>query len=201
MGACALAASLALSALAPAVATAKITFGANLNRQPDNPYTCGYFGYTTCTWESINFNTGESGFPPLGKGTITKVRVKVGNVSGPMQVVVLEALRKPDPGGFYACCKAVAVSPVFTPQPNTTWRVSTNMKVKQSRTPNSAGLYVDDHLALSVFAANVPIPASTDGSASMSGWAPAWTKGEERVGPYGTTGFTILLNADWVPRN
>jgi hypothetical protein len=53
-----------------------------------------------------------------------------------------------------------------------------------------------------VFASNVPIPASSDANASMSGWAPAWAKGEERgTSPFGTTGFTIMLNADWVPRN
>src|ERR1700676_5738842 len=70
------------SALAP-VASATIRFGANLNRRPNSPYTCGYFGFGSCSWESVEFNTQESGFPPVGRGLISRVRVRVGAFTGP----------------------------------------------------------------------------------------------------------------------
>ena len=190
----------------PASARRKITFGANLNRVPDSPYTCGSFGaFNSCSWESIDFTTGESAFPPVGKGVITKFRVRVGAVTGPMQIVVEEALRQnnpSDPGHpFYYCCKAVRTSGVFTPPANTISAWRTKLSVTQSAKPNNNGYYVDDHLALSVLASNVPIPASSDPNATLSGWFPAWTLGEERGGsPFGSSGYTILFNADWERR-
>lgn len=88
---------LALSAaalLAPRAGA--VTFGANLNRTPDSPYRCPDFYLfafiPTCSAESTNLSTGESGFPPVGVGVVTQVRVKVGPTTGPMQVVVEEAL-------------------------------------------------------------------------------------------------------------
>jgi hypothetical protein len=194
----------AVLSAAPAQSSA-VTFGANLSRLPDNPYTCGYYGFSSCSWESINFSTGESGFPPVGRGVITKVRVRVGSVSGPMQIVVQEALRKDNPGDpghpTYACCKAIAASQVFTPPPNSpAFPVNVNLPVRQDAAPDpNTGYYVDDHLALSVLAPNVPIPASSDPSASLSGWFPAWTVGQERCCPFGTSGATVLFNADWSP--
>lgn len=195
---------LVLLAAAPSSASAATTFGANLNRVPDNPYTCGSFGFQSCSWESIQLATGESGFPPVGTGRISRVHVRVGNVTGPMQIVVEEALRQDNPADpghpTYACCKAINVSQVFTPAPNAITTVPVNLPVRQDAAPDpNTGYYVDDHLALSVLDPNVPIPASSDPNASMSGWFPAWQPGQERCCPYGTSGFVILFNADWDP--
>jgi hypothetical protein len=190
-----------LIALAPA-ASATITFGANLKRRPNSSYTCGYFGFGSCSWESIDFNTHESGFPPRGRGLISRVRVRVGGVTGRMQIVVEEALRAQNPNDpghpHYYCCKAVRASRVFTPGRNRTTTVKVSLPVRQDASPDPhTGYYVDDHLALSVLSGNVPIPASYDPNASDSGWFPAWRVGQERVGPYGTAGYVILFNADW----
>jgi hypothetical protein len=210
-------AALVLLALAlPASAGASTTFGANLDaRQPDNSNTCGSFdpgpafGYPpgtfdTCSFDFNNLATGESVFPPIGQGVISKVRVKVGGVSGPMQVVVEQALRKDNPGDpghpTYACCQAVAFSQVFSPAPNTTRTENVNLPVRQDIAPDPAsGYYVDQHLALSVLARNVPIPASSDPNSYLTGWFPAWHQGDERAGGYGTSGYVILFNADWDP--
>jgi hypothetical protein len=192
--------------LVPTDAGAATTFGANLNRTPNNANTCQSFGYgpITCSVESTNLVTGESGFPPVGLGRITRVRVRVGPVTGPMQIVVEEALRKDNPGDpghpTYACCKAINLSQVFTPAPNAVTTVAVNLPVRQDIAPDPAsGYYVDDHLALSVLSSNVPIPASAEPNASVGGWLPAWTQGQERCCPYGTSGFQILFNADWDP--
>jgi hypothetical protein len=78
--------------------------------------------------------------------------------------------------------------------------VDVNLPVRQDAAPDpNSGYYVDDHLALSVLAPNVPIPASSDPNASFSGWFPAWSVGQERCCPLGDAGATILFNADWSP--
>lgn len=201
----ALAATAALLAL-PGAASA-VTFGADLSRAPDNTTTCFQFfqpfvNAPSCSFESQNPSTGESGFPPVGRGIVTRVRVRVGPVTGPMQIVVEQALRQDNPSDpghpTYACCKAIQLSQVFTPNANAITEVPVNLSVRQDISPDPAsGLYVDQHLALSVLAPDVPIPAVTDPGAAYGGWVPAWTLGQERVDAWGGAGATILFNADW----
>jgi hypothetical protein len=202
------AAAVAASILVPSTASA-VTFGANLgSRAPDNPTACNdpgwffFFTFDSCSFGSQNLSTGENGFPPTGRGVITKVRVKVGPTTGPMQIVVEEALRADNPSDpghpTYACCKAVNASHVFTPTPNTTTEQNVSLPIRQDLAPDPAtGLYVDQHLVLSVLAPNVPIPANLDPNAFFGGWFPAWKVGEERTGIYGGQGAVILFNADW----
>jgi hypothetical protein len=189
-----------------------VTFGANLNRTPNNGSRCPDIGYpiynfATCSSESTNLTTGESGFPPVGVGVVTQVRVRVGPVTGPMQIVVEEALRKDNPGDpghpTYACCKAINASQVFTPAANAITPVNVNLPVRQDIAPDpNTGFYVDDHLALSVLDPNVPIPANLDSQNTIGVgiWLPAWRVGEERASSaYGTSGAQVLFNADWSP--
>jgi hypothetical protein len=205
------AAAAALLLAAPASSSAT-TFGANLSRAPVDDWSCSYlFGYfsfgtvnsPSCTVESQNLSTGESGFPPAGQGVVTKVRVRVGSQTGPMQIVVEQALRKDksyDPGHpDYACCKAIQLSQVFTPAPNAITQVPVNLSVRQDIAPDpSTGYYVDQHLALSVLSPNVPIPLADDPQGNLGGWSPAWSLGQERVDHWGFgPGATVLFNADW----
>lgn len=205
---CVCAAALALSGVAASSASA-VTFGANLgSRVPDNTTACndpGWFFFTqfpSCSFGSQNLSTGENGFPPVGRGIITKVRVRVGAVTGPMQIVVEEALRANNPSEpgrpTYACCKAINASPIFTPAANQITEVKVRLPIRQDISPDPAtGLYVDQHLSLSVLAPNVPIPANIDPNGAFGGWFPAWTVGEERTGIYGGQGAVVLFNADW----
>ncbi len=197
--------ALAAGMLTLAPAANATTFGANLNRPADSTYTCSDFGYgsTTCSAESSNPYTGETPFPPGGTGVVTQVRVKVGPVTGPMQVVVEQAFYQPNPSDpghpTYACCSAIDASPVFTPKASAVTAVDVNLPVQSDLTPNAQGVYTDQHLALSVLAPNVPIPASSDNNATVGLWFPAWHVGDERAGGYGTAGADILLAADWQP--
>jgi hypothetical protein len=200
--------ALAAALLSPATSGA-VTFGANLNRAPDNFYRCPDIGapiynFPTCSSESINLTTGESGFPPAGVGVVTQVRVRVGPITGPMQIVVEEALRQDNPGDpghpTYACCKAINASGVFTPAANAITTVNVNLPVRQDIAPDpNTGFYVDDHLSLSVLDPNVPIPANFDSNPNISLgiWLPAWQVGQERAGNFGTTGAVVLFNAEW----
>ncbi len=186
-----------------------VTFGANLNRVPNNLYRCPDIGapiynFPTCSSESTNLTTGESGFPPVGVGVVTQVRVRVGPTTGPMQIVVEEALRKDNPSDpghpTYACCKAINASQVFTPAANGVTAVNVNLPVRQDIAPDPAtGFYVDDHLSLSVLDPNVPIPANNDPNPNIAVgiWLPAWQVGEERAGAFGTNGAVITFNAEW----
>lgn len=209
----AVAVATAVLAFSPAGASASTVFGANLAREANSPSRCVeflfYWPYAppTCSLESINLATGESSFPPAGEGVVSAVRVRVGPVTGPMQIAEEEALRKDNPGDpghpTYACCKLVALSRVFTPVANSITTVPVNFRVKQDLAPEASGYYVDDHLSLSVLDPNVPVPANYDGNgnSSLGGWIPAWqTVGEERAGAGGLgPGFTVLFNADWDP--
>lgn len=187
------------------------TFGANLNRVPDNAETCVgpniqlIVQSTTCTVESTNLATGESGFPPIGEGIVRDVRIRVGPRTGPMQIVLEEALRQDNPfepgRPNYACCTVADSSAVFTPRANAITTVRVNFRVLQSIVPDENGYYVDQHLALSVLDPSVPIPASVDPNAFVGAWYPAWSRvGEQRVGPAGTfLKADVLINADWDP--
>ncbi len=203
-----LAASLVILTAVPPPASAT-TFGANLNREPNSPYTC-YTAQTIptylsdCSAESIDTTTGESDFPPVGEGVVTQVRVRVGPTTGPMQIVEEEALRAENPADpghpTYACCKEVAASAVFTPSADAITTVPVDFHVKQDTAPEASGYYVDQHLSLSVLSTSVPIPANIDLNASDGLWFPAWQNvGEERAGIYGTQGAMILFDANWEP--
>jgi hypothetical protein len=205
---CACLAALALSSVAASSASA-VTFGANLgSRVPNNTAACndpGWFFFTqfpSCTFGSQNLSTGENGFPPVGRGIITKVRVRVGAVTGPMQIMVEEALRvnnPSDPGHpGYTCCRAINASPVFTPVANQITEVPVSLPIRQDAAPDPVtGAYVDQHLSLSVLAPGVPIPANLDPNGFFGGWFPAITVGEQRTGIYGGQGAVVLFNADW----
>jgi hypothetical protein len=187
-----------------------VSFGANLSRAPNNTTTCNssvwtypYANpFTNCSFDFQDVATGETVFPPAGNGVVTKVRVRVGPTTGPMQVVVEQALRKDNPGDpghpTYACCQAINASQVFTPNANAITEIPVNLPVRQDLAPDpSTGIYTDQHLALSVLAPNVPIPANLDSNGFYGGWFPARHVGDERAGPYGGQGAVILLNADW----
>ena len=197
----------AVTLVVPAQSSA-VTFGANLARAPDNTTACNdpswFFFYTfpTCSFDFQNLATGESGSPPVGQGVVNRVRVRVGPTTGPMQVVVEQALRQDNPGDpghpTYACCQAINASQVFTPNPNAITQVAVNLPIRQDIAPDpKTGIYADQHLALSVLAPNVPIPANLDQSGFFGGWFPAWKVGDEGAGAYGGQGAVILLSADW----
>jgi hypothetical protein len=202
---------LALAALTIVpVSASAVTFGANLNRPADNTATCltaqSTYPFVTydfnCSVQSIDPTTGEGTSPPAGEGIVTSFRVKVGPTTGPMQIAEEEALRKDNPADpghpTYACCKLVALSPVFTPAPNSITTIPVSFRTKQSIAPEESGYYIDDHFSLSVLDKNVPIPAASDPNAGVGIWFPAWqTVGEERAGIYGTGGAMVLISGEW----
>lgn len=218
----------------PSGAQALTTFGADLNRPANSGFDCGAgpgagaFGQlvlyptnaTTCTWLAAgrNFGQAENTLVPQGQGTITNVRVRVGPITGPMQVVVLRSVRQgvvnpnpagETPGGFganVACCREVGRSAPFVPAPNAASNIAVALPVKADITPNPiSGAFDFDALGLSVLGPGVPIPAHDTGDyqnvlgPTAAAYFPALTPGQERADSFGTLGFQPLLQADWEP--
>ncbi len=211
----------------PATASAT-TFGADLNQPANNPITCadgwpnqlyqlgGYpfydVGNRSCMW------TGSSAAQTLyapSSGTVTAVRVKVGAVSGPMQIVVIRTLYKNtfEPGKpELACCVIEHYGPTFTPQANAVSTVSTSLSMVEESTPSptdTTTVAAADLLALEVLEPNVPVPAYTaTGGASEAAipdfaWFPAPSQAgapapsPNVVNPNGDfSGYQLLMNAE-----
>ena len=211
--------------LVPATAAA-LTIGANLRRPANSTFDCRVqplpdaFGnplafpsfQRTCTWFTVGrsaFDSREGTAVPVGRGTITSVRVKVGARTGPMRVVVLELLRSGGPVNFpdTICCKQVAQTATFTPRRNRVTTLRTNFAVRNSGTVDRrTGFAYYDVLAISVLAPGVPVPLSDTGNYRALGGPlatamyPALRQREERAGGSGEVGWIVLINGTWVRR-
>jgi len=201
--------------LAPAAASG-LTFGADLSVAPNVTFDCSVTppvagfqvptGEETCTWWTTGRidDTSQGHVVPYGGGTLTRARVRVGPDTGPMQFVVMRSLRHPQSLADPGCCFPVGASEVFTPAPNAITTVPMNVPVRHDTDPAS-GLNNYDHIAISVLAAGVPIPAYYTGDQSLSapaggGFYPHYTPGTERTtGMFGVVGFQTLINADIEP--
>jgi hypothetical protein len=189
-----------------------VTFGANLANAPNSTFTCGspipptgfLPGSTSCLY--FSGAPGPSPYAPiLGTGTVTAVHVRVGPVTGPMQVVIMRSLyqnKAGDPGHpYFACCFVERYGPLFTPQANTVTTVQTNLPMTEEPTPASEDFTTNaagDFLALSVLDPNVPVPIFVDNQSGDSGSYPAPTEqtfpapSPVPLSPPNFTGTTLL---------
>ena len=203
--------TLALAALLPAQASATVTFGANLNQAPaENMVDCttlppwGVPTYaTSCTWYST-VSESENDIVPLGVGVITRARVRVGAITGPMQFVVGRAQvdKNKEIGHQLLCCVWRTAGPVFTPAPNSITAVTLNAPVEQVRDFESKqDLF--DNLALSVLEPGVPIPAApvAAGALNITSTAgacwPACSRATPTACPVVRGEYVVLFNAEW----
>ncbi len=222
-----IAAALAVALAAPAAALA-VPFGANLALPANVAFDCtalplpnafgtGFVlvpvpsGAQTCTWMAsgtVNQPTAGSFLVPVA-GTVTQVSVRVGPVTGPMQVVVLRAFRDFFSTASPVCCTEVARTPPFTPAPNAVTTIQTALPVRKDVVPDPVNRSVTfDALALSVLAPGVPIPAFDSGRHNPADfdrpsalvYHPAVGPGQEAfANSSGVGGFQVLLAADVTP--
>ncbi len=208
----------ALLTLAASAGAQVTTFGADLT-QPDNvAFDCSVWpvpllggavsfvptGAQSCTWTTLGLPTSiaQSLFVPAGNGTVTQVRVKVGAITGPMQVVVLQGLREEFTNNV-GCCQQVGQSAVFTPQANAITAVPVQLPVRDDITPDQNHIFAFDILGLSILAPGVPIPAFDTGNYTNNGPFddvdfPA-SQPNASIQPSDSFGYVLLMNADWVP--
>ena len=213
----ALACIMLVSGAVPATAAATVTFGANLNRSVDSTVTCAAqplpgvgsdpSGVTSCTWltENINvgtFSTAESIQVPSGQGTITAVRVKEGDDTGPMRITILEAQGFATSTTPVACCIGAAESQVFTPAADAITTVPVDIPVFNGVNPATRVPEVD-YMAITVLNDTTSVPLSdvyTEGEYLGSTFYPAVSVGQERLdGGFTNYGYIALINADWEP--
>ncbi|HXB65708.1 MAG TPA: hypothetical protein VNV42_12635 [Solirubrobacteraceae bacterium] len=208
----------------PATAGAQ-TFGPNLSTlEPDNkvgcevnPFLGGPIAASSCTWSS-NVPLGEDAtnpngaqIPPGGDGTISQVSVKVGPITGPMQVEVLREelefveVGTPNVHARVSCCDAIEQSQVFTPTANSITSEAVDLPVEVEEHPNpQTGLLTADILGLSVLSDKVPVPAVDERAllvldqAGTDAWAPAITQGQQVLADE-QTGYLVLMDAVWNP--
>jgi hypothetical protein len=116
----------------------------------------------------------------------------------------MRSLRHPQSLADPACCFPVGASEVFTPAPNSITTVPMSVRVRNDTDPAS-GINNYDHIAISVLAPDVPVPAYYTGDQSLSAptggaFYPHYTPGTERTtGMFGVVGFQTLINADLDP--
>ena len=182
----------------------------------NNPYTCreqprGIFTIPslaqTCTWIGIGTQAGnglDGYLIPKGGGTVKAVQIKVGNVTGPMQLVVVRAMREQDKLDG-ACCFYRARSKVFTPKRNSITTIRVSFKMEHSYNPSSK-IWSYDNIGLSVLDGNTPMPAYFTGSAGgyrdpgVAGFYPHFSGGREsRVDGIGISGYQMLMRVRYVP--
>ncbi|HMJ04534.1 MAG TPA: hypothetical protein VK506_16450 [Conexibacter sp.] len=214
--------------LALPTASGAIPFGANLALPANVAFDCtalplpnafgtGFVlvpvpsGAQTCTWMAsgtVNQPAAGSFLTPVA-GTVTQVSVRVGPVTGPMQVVVLRAFRDFFSTASPVCCTEVARTPAFVPTPNAVTTIQTALPVRKDVVPDPVNRSVTfDALALSVLAPGVPIPAFDSGRHNPADFdAPSALVYHPAVGPgqeafansSGVGGFQVLLAADVTP--
>jgi hypothetical protein len=177
-------------------------FGGGFTVLPSNAATCTWLNYGT-----VNNPAAGTFLVPVG-GTVTRIAVRVGPVTGPMQVVVMRAFRDINEVSDPVCCIEVARTPVFTPTPNAVTQIATALPVRKDVRPDpNNNTLTFDSLALSVLAPNVPIPAfdtgdHNPGNFNIPGalaYFPAVAPGQERFLNTGIGGFQVLMAADVTP--
>ena len=202
-----------------------VTVGANLNRPANVRYGCEvlpstdafgrrlllgapFGGAATCTYLGFGVLGALTETPqaPSGGGIVTQVRVKVGPVTGPMQITVLKALRtRLEPGAegtgaVTACCFYDGATPAFTPAPNAVTTLNVRLLMRNDLDP-AFGETVD-YLGLTVLAPGVPIPAhdlGTPGDVRQPGalgFFPHIKPGDERSDYAGVGAFVPLISAE-----
>jgi hypothetical protein len=206
---------LVLLAVVPAAGAQ--TIGANLARPANAAYGCEalpttdafgrrFFqptGATTCTYVGTGSVSGQgeiaqARFPG---GVVTRVRVKAGPATGPMQVTIARSMR----GGFgFQCCFFAGASQVFTPAPNAVTQVAVRLPMRNDLNPQ-VGETVD-YLGLTVLAPGVPIPMHEIGSpgdpanpGALAFFNHLSAAAPERADGAGVGGVVPLLQADFVP--
>ena len=205
----------ALLATAARVGAQVTTFGIDLTQPANVTFDCsvwpvpllgGGVGFVpsqaqTCTWTSA-VSIAQNLYAPAGNGTVTEVRVKVGAITGPMQVVVLQGLRE-DVTNKVGCCQQVGQSAVFTPSANAITTVPVQLPVRNDTMPDQNHIFAFDILGLSILAPGVPIPAFDTGNYTNTGPFdgidfPA-SQPNASIAPSDSFGYALLMNADWVP--
>lgn len=208
-----------LLASAPAAAatpTHPVTIGANLKTAPNVNFDCSVIpfefsqfgtGGPSCAWGTpLVPGTSTGGLDVPGTGTIFQVKLRVGAITGPMQLVILRTLFDPQNPVNNECCVMVARSSIFTPVRNGITTHEVKLPVKEGPLGNvdvldQVGLQIlEDHVPIPVInETNLPIGNSLGDQPFDNFNAPAFTKlggFQLRSDP---AGYRLDMQATWFP--
>ncbi len=200
---------LVLPGAAGAAQTASTTFGANLSKvTPQSTATClSFYLQPTCTLTTEADTLGGAGQSFIvpqgpgahGTGTITAFNVAEGSATGPMQVLLLQALRDQS-SGTVQCCTVVNATAPFTPAANAITTIPVSWATENDSAANADGVSAYDMMAISV-SSGVSLPVSTQGGAYDRYWAPecAGTDGTQCGEGAGENRYVVTMSADWTP--
>jgi hypothetical protein len=206
----------ALTLTTPAGA-GSVTFGPDIDNLPANDTpntTCahtpsGYSGSppASCMWSMFDSSSRNTLGAPAS-GTVTRIRVKVGQTTGPMRVAVIRFLfqQTGDPSHPTSAGPFLeAYGPQFTPAAGAITPVGTSLPMREDPTPpyyDTQTIQVIDVLALEVLSTTVPIPLYSapgvltypiyPGPTSSGTPAPS----SNALPSYTNTGVGVLMNAD-----
>jgi hypothetical protein len=119
-----------------------------------------------------------------------------------MQILLLQALRRPPPAAQEAeCCVVIDATRVFVPRADVTTTVRVNWTTESDRIPNpDNGIFAFDLMALSA-GSGVPLPVAPDEGAVDGFFAPACSDRYDyecfREG--GDERYIVTMNATWIP--
>ena len=205
-------------ALGAAAPTGPTTFGqTSLAQAPDVAFGCDVIPYQfsgpapggpSCTWGSPLFDIGNAaagGLDVPATGTVYQVKLRVGATTGPMQLVVLRTFFDPNDIVNNQCCRAEALSSVFTPVANGITTLNVDLPVSEGEESTATGpIDVLDQIGLSVLETGVPIPVINDTSQGVDGepvddyMEPAMTLGETHLAA-DPDGYALDMQATWYP--
>jgi hypothetical protein len=215
---------LALGASSARAASGPVTFGPDLATLqvsntndcsvdplilwPGNPNT----GAPSCTWTSTDPTNPTGGQLPPGDGTISQVSVKVGAVTGPMQVVIMRAeFQEVDTPYIHyqiSCCTDVGESAPFTPAANAITSEPVNLPVQVGDSDGAPGQYIADFVGLSVLEDGVPVPAADETTLSPENNQPGVDIEEPAMQETGQPqladdglGYLVAMDGVWVPNS
>jgi hypothetical protein len=197
-----------MSATAVAQPTHPVTFGASLAQAPNATFDCTIEPYASplkgnwpsCTWGSPLFSDIQSnagGLDVPGTGTVYQVKLRVGNSTGRMQLVVLRTLFNPKEITDNECCIAQARSSVFTPVKNGITTLDVTLPIGEQGSPDVTVDYLDS-IGLSILEDGVTIPVISHPNAVATFNAPAMTLGKSQLAG-DPDGWILDMQATWYP--
>lgn len=152
--------------------------GGPLNQAPNATGSCELavlhpaFATPSCTLMSASHQV------PRGQWTLTQASVRTGPRTGPMQFVVLRAMRSQaqppgQPPAGVICCQAPAVSRVFTPPPNQTTTINVDLPMSNGAISiDGEPVELVDYLGLTVLDPQSTLPLVGNQGSLISAFLP-----------------------------
>jgi hypothetical protein len=207
--------ALLLVAASPAAASPRhpVTIGASLRKAPNVKFDCSIIpfefsgpaaGGPSCTWGNpVVPGNSTGGLDVPGKGTIYRVKLRVGASTGPMRLVILRTLFDPQDLSNNQCCVARARSSIFTPVRNGITTLKVKLPVGEDDSP-SARVDFLDAVGLSILKDKVTIPLINETSLPIDDQPvdtynePAMHVGESQKAA-DPAGYRLDMQAVWYP--